>query len=491
METLALDPALLERKIVSWGARLQNEFRFDAEMARRDGSQARLSVPAAVASQGLEQYLGMVSAVRETLKVRGKPAGSQVERDELRDLFAHYAAASAMLAWLEPHHPVDVSLPSKQPIDLTCQDASAVNVVQCYLAGTRNAHSGAQLLGAAKDLFSLVVKEALQQKQKYVRLVQQLDDVHLRIGDAVIAGFTTKKYAPPVEIKPVSRDSYAGNTEFLAALTNIMTCVLDYDVKAKKNPSQFPQTVTVWGAGGMGKSTGIGIVLDETKQRAAKHGIPFLVKELRGFKSEYYGKSAQNIRDMFAEVNKGDETYAVIAEDIDTMFFSRSELHNRPEDKDVLGEFMNQLEGVAANGCGNYVLIATSNHPLSGDGALMARLRQCQIEVKGPQTPEEYGLVFRAQLREGISGGYVSPIDWKAIGRVAHEHRLSNRDVRNVCVDLDQNGRLLTRPDHFYTMPFEEKKAYLNRKHAEISEGTLRDAVLKYARGIERQRGVS
>lgn len=499
-EAVVLDPQVLARKTALWSARVQQRYDFNAEVARRDASRGRLSFAATTAAESIEQFLGTASAFRETLQKAGSITGNYKAKESFVDLFSCYAGAAFALAWLQKQQPSDERFPlKKHALDFSRGDLLLEDLVGCVLKDTTLVRSGSQLVSAAKTLYEWVSEEALSQKDNpaYADFVKRAESTHIKMGDTLIAGFSARQFSAEQSVVPccVSRDAYVGNRELLDTLTGVMTELLDYDLKAKKNPNVslggMRQTVTVWGEGGMGKSTGIALVLGETKVRADNYHIPFVVKELRGFKSEYYGKSAQNLRDLFKDVHKGDAVYVIVAEDIDTLFFARDELKNRAEDKDVLGEFMNQLEGVASGGKGNYVLIATSNHPLEGDGALMARLRQCQVQVKGPQTAQEYGAVYRAQLRDGIRVAYVQVKDWDSIGQVAREHKLANRDVRNICYGLQGAAKPTERVDAFYSLSHDERVAVLAKQHKVIVDQDVRDATLAYARGLERQKGAN
>ncbi len=497
-ETFAIDASLLDRKVKYWSAKLQSDFRFDVEMAKRDGSQARLSSPAAVAADSIEKFLGTVSAFRETLRLNNLPAEVSAHKEEFRDVFAQYAGAAAALGSLESV--AEIPLPGKQTIDLTNGDVSAVEIVRRYLLGTAPSRSGAQLLGATKDLYGWVVREALQQKDhpKYAALVKQAESVAVKIGETTIAGFSCRKYAAAksVALPEVSRDAYVGNEVFLDTLKGVMREALDYCVKERKNPNAadgpLRQTVTVWGPPGTGKSEGIKIVLNEAQKIAAAENTPFVIKELRGFKNEYYGKSEQNVRELFEEVHRGEAVYALVAEDIDTLFFAREELDKRPEDKGVLGELMNQLQGFKSGCQGNYVFIATSNHPLNGDSALMDRLRQCQIEVKGPQKPTEYVSVFQAKLRSGVQNGYVKIRDWMESALIAHQHGLVPRDLHNICAGVSANSKSYERPSGFgQQVSYAEKVSMLGKLRAIITDKDVKAATLAYVAGLRDQKGAS
>jgi hypothetical protein len=499
-EMVVIDPQLVKDK-TSMAQRQLKSTRFDlyATIAQRDSRSGSgvLSLEGSIAVNSLEHMLGASAAFKATIQRNGLLQGSYKTKDEFVDLFSLFAGAVAGSALIERMKSVrEVSLPCRHAIDFSRGEYLVLeDLVQTYLKGTAHATNGELLLGLTKDFTSWIISEAVRQKAdpRFSELVRQAEAAHVRLDGILINGFQHRSFEK-ADVTPAryKREDYVGNQELLETLGSAITELFDYDFKTKKNPNLelggFTQTLTVWGEGGMGKSMGIALALSEAKDAANAQGIPFFLRELRGFKSEYFAKSAQNIREIFADIQKGDAVYALVAEDIDTIFFAREELKNRPEDKDILGELMNQLEGLTSNTLGNYLFIATSNHPLQGDGPLMDRLRQCQIHVTGPQTPHDYAAVFKAKLRDGIAAGTVAVKDWAAIGGAAREHRLSNRDIRNICLTAVARAKNGGRPEHFYSLSYDERLEYLRNQRTPIADCELRSAITAYVRGLAEQR---
>jgi SpoVK/Ycf46/Vps4 family AAA+-type ATPase len=472
-----------------------------------------LSTEANTAVQSIEKFLGTASAFKRSVLQNGVLDSLSRDKDEFVDLFSSYAGASAAAAYIDKEYADTPATPlvGKRTIDFKVGDRVLDDLVCAYLAGSDRATNGEGLLRYAKDFHQWVIAQAIEQKKnpRFEELVNKAEKANIRVNGIIINGFNARKFeAVQTKAAAYKREDYVGNKEFLETIGHSMTELMDYDFKAKKNPNLdlggFQQTITIWGPPGMGKSMGIGIALNEAQARANSLGIPFSIRRLDEFKNEFFSKSAQNLREIFDSINKGDSVYAVVVEDIDAVFFARDKLQNRQEDKDILQTVMNQLEGFTSNLSGNYVLIATSNHPLDGDGALMDRLRQCQICVDGPQTVDDYVSVFQAKLRDGIQGGYINVKDWKGIGGIVVppakkpvsyempdlgiEHRISNRDIRNIALTALALTKNYDRPDKFYTMKYDERVAFLRGQRKPVNEAAFAGVVKKYVEGIEQQR---
>jgi SpoVK/Ycf46/Vps4 family AAA+-type ATPase len=369
------------------------------------------------------------------------------------------------------------------------------DLIRSYLDGTATCRNGEALLACTNDYLEWIISDAVRQKEnaRFSDLNKVVDSMTIKLDGITVRGFSyhgmDKAEACVMSVK---REDYVGNEEFLDFLGKSFKSLLDYDLKEKKNPhlvlDGFKQTLTAWGEPGTGKTLGISLAYNEAQEIAKKFGIPMYFRELRGFKSQYFGESAKNIRNMFEETKKGDGVYVIVAEDIDTIFFSRENTKDRQEDADIMGEFMNQLEGVTANHLGNYLLIATSNHPLQGDGALMDRLKQGQIEVKRPQNPAQYSAVFKAKLRVAVNNRYAAVRDWNSIGASAYKHALSNRDIRNICLDVLDKTKNYSRTPDFYSLSFADRVKYLSSNRKCIGDNEILGAINDYAAQIEEQK---
>ncbi len=495
---LAIDPKEVEKQASIRKYYLTRSHSMYDAVKSHDSSRGSgvLSSEANTAVSSLEVFLGTYDVFKKSVagKIAGATSTADVRyKEQFVDMFSLYAgaAAAASLISKSGNENEQLPLPGRHGIDFSKGEYLILDdLVKTFMNGVNRSAGGKALVSYANDLYKWVMEEAVKchASPKIEPMVRQAEASHIQVDGIIIRGFShsSKSNTPDTSLQPVTREDYVGNKELVRTLEHAIIELFDYDFRKKKNPQiehgGFQQTYTLWGSGGTGKSTGIALILGEAEEKAKKIGIPFHIRKLDDFKDKYYGESVKNLKAVFDEINRGDAVYAVVLEDIDTVFFARDELKNSPEDKAVLGKLMNLLEGFASPMLGNYVLFATSNHPLCGDGPLMDRLKQGQMQVMGAQNPDEYIAVFQSKLRDGIKNGYVSANNWNDIGTLAKKYELSNRDVRNICLDVMKTTKNHSRPDNYYTMDFDKRSDYLSRNRNAVTGGTIALAIERYAR---------
>lgn len=502
VEPVVIDPELIRKKtsLVDSMHLVRPSVAFYEQIAKRDSAQGPggLSSEAATSRDAFKHFLGTAAAARESLNGHKALNCNWQARQNFIDLFSYYSGAAAGLSKLQSYRKPSApgALKGKHPLDFSKGEGVLLDdLIKSYLDGTSNCRNGEALLACTNDYLEWVISDAMKQKDnaRFSDLNRAVDGLSIKLDGITVKGFSYYRMDKSEAcVWSVKREDYVGNEQFLSFLGNAFTELLDFDFKEKKNPHSmlggFKQTFTVWGEPGTGKTMGISLAYTEAQEKAKKQGIPLFFRELRGFKSQYFGESANNIRKLFDETRKADGAYVIVAEDIDTIFFSRESLKDRKEDEDIIGEFMNQLEGVTANNLGNYLLIATSNHPMQGDNALMDRLRQGQIEVKGPQNPAEYSAVFKSKLRMAMENRYVAVRDWDKIGSLAFKHSLSNRDVRNICLGVLDTTKNYSRTPEFYSLGFADRVKCLSSNRKCVGDNEILGSIGEYAAGIELQK---
>ncbi len=502
VEPVVIDPDLIKKKtsLVDSIHLSRPSVAFYEQIARRDSAQGPggLSSEAATSRDAFRHFLGTASAARDCLLANKALNVNWQARQSFIDLFSYYSGAAAGLSKLQNYRKPSApgALKNKHPLDFTKGEAVLLDdLIRSYLDGTVTCRNGEALLACTNDYLEWIISDAIRQKDnaRYSDLNKVVDGMNIKLDGITVRGFSYHGMnKSEVCIASVNREDYVGNEEYLGLLGKSLTDLLDFDMKEKKNPhlilNDFKQALTAWGAPGTGKTMGILVAYNEALENAKKYGIPMFFRELRGFKSQYFGESAKNIRALFDETKKGDGVYVIVAEDIDTIFFSREKTKDRQEDADIIGEFMNQLQGVGANQIGNYLLIATTNHPLQGDDALSGRLKEGQIEVKGAQNPAQYSAVFKAKLRIAVNNKYAVIRDWNSIGALAHKYSLSNRDIRNICLGVLDNTKNYSRNPDFYSLSFADRVKYLSSNRKCIGDNELLGAINDYAVQVEIQR---
>ena len=269
-----------------------------------------------------------------------------------------------------------------------------------------------------------------------------------------------------------------GNENVFSALKRGIESILFYDAKAKTNAINgygFQKTYLIRGAPGCGKTTAIRAAVKYGKELSAGIGkILFVTNIGNKFKSEFYSKSAQELRKTFEVFFSGDQIHVGIIEDIDTVF-SRRNIHSNAEDSSNLGEILNLLEGVETVNLGNYIIIATTNTSL--EPALEQRLGECIIEAKGPETIEHYERLAKISL-----GELEKFAKFEKLGESLHSRRFSGRDVKNICRAIASQIICFDAKPEIYSLDFAKQKQFLESSFADISEAEITEIIEEYER---------
>lgn len=365
----------------------------------------------------------------------------------------------------------------------------------------------ANRMGATLSFFSWLSNNILQQQKELTgwgSLEQIASQLELRINGTTIHGYNplaiqqrieslypakakiTEK--PRVVVRPGSRhqidssvtfDSIAGNQEAKRQLRDGIDMLLDYDPETKSNPFsgilETASTMLIDGPPGSGKTSMLHAATNYGMQRAIamKKQFERIVLSGTSFKSEYFSRSAQQLSEILDGVQSGDKAYLVAIEDFDTVFFSRDATRNSPENDSILEVMLNRLEGLETTNFGNYLLVATTNHPLQGDGALLRRLRETAVFAPGPQTPEEFLQVLFQSIGKGANK-YLSITRKEAreLGEMCGSYSFSGGDVKNigrrVARDISSSIRAAAKRSDWSSLSLADKKGIISSQNVSV-----------------------
>ncbi|MBU0665954.1 MAG: ATP-binding protein [Nanoarchaeota archaeon] len=335
--------------------------------------------------------------------------------------------------------------------------------------------------------------EKLAFKEEYQKQRKISENIEIRIEDRIYKSLKEKNL---IYLGDTKTEFLVGNTELEKTLRLTVENLMFYNPENKKNLmleyGGFPQTMMIWGRPGTGKTTAINNMIVYAKNISAKIEKPLeIINISNNFKSEYFSKSANELRKIFSEISKGEKIYITICEDIDTVFFSRNELKSHPEEKKILGEVMNILEGITTVNKGNNVFIATTNNPLSEDSALANRLNETIIKSTGPKTADDYILIFQNKLKAGINQGFVKIKDWINIGVIAKEYDFNGRDIKNICKRTMQEAKNFEKQSSFYKMDESEFKKIVLSFFKDINEQKLITFINNYQGQLLEQKRIA
>ncbi|MEM4500369.1 MAG: ATP-binding protein [Candidatus Woesearchaeota archaeon] len=266
------------------------------------------------------------------------------------------------------------------------------------------------------------------EKQKMQELSQKSNEI---TGNQSIDTYSTFE-----EIEQLWKD-IIGNDDVKQGLRRIIRCLFAYDFNVKKNPwlefNYLPKSILLEGPPGTGKTSLINATIREMKYLSRETKKPFSYYSIDNtIKSSLYGESVHNLAKIIREGNKLDSINLIIIEDIDSIFYQRTDnIHHA--DSDLLNYLMNALEGVGTVYRGNTLYISTTNAPERIDNALRSRLSQKRYFVLGPTSPEQYALLIKSKLRSLYEKNLVRMTDEEVLtlGKYFHERSISAREVSN------------------------------------------------------------
>jgi len=326
------------------------------------------------------------------------------------------------------------------------------------------------------DFFRRMAERCTRLSQSYLDLKPVVENRHFLFDGVSVSGFTLQVEDPEsVALSGDTFDQMVGNRELKTSLWGVADKILLYDPRTRRNPAKelgdFARTILLYGRPGTGKTMAISALIHELTTRAKKMGKPFRAVLIGSdVKDKYFGESVKNLKRKLSELHRGDRICLVAIEDIDLMLASRDDVNVNAADKDLLHELMNTLEGVASRDLGNAVIVATTNDLKGIEGALAERLQENPMEVKGPETAEDFATLFRFKLHRGFPeseggvGGYVRVPDkgsrrkpgWREIGQACLEFGFTGRPVKNICKRLMTVAGEFRMPDEAYDLEADE-----------------------------------
>lgn len=293
-----------------------------------------------------------------------------------------------------------------------------------------------------------LANRCLAEKDKHPELVGYLEQVELELNGRVYTGFTSTGSPGSSQSKftnatlgEVTFDKIIGNDVAIEKFKGIADSLLFYDPETKKNPIKeyfdLPRTMLAWGKPGTGKTLTLQALANYIYTRAKEAGKEknVLVKNIsHDVKSEYFGKTEDNLRKQFAEATGPDKISLIYIEDIDGLMPDRSEMRDNPALKAMFTQVLDIMQGINTEYYGNYVIIATTNRPEGLDAALYQRLKEYLVEFEGPKGEQQMIDAMRIHLRKGLDAGYINIADedWEEFGKLAVEKKFAGRDIEKL-----------------------------------------------------------
>ncbi len=466
VEKISLDEVLLAaNKRKAQRELRQPRFNLYELIKSRDSSPTG-SLESVAVWNSIEDFLSISKTLKDTISGNGYLDDANKAKQEYSLVFATHAGARIALSQLDAFDSAERGLFNKHGIIFNKGEYCLhEDLLQTLARSIQQARTEHEILGITKDFYSWILYESrnASEEARFDTLNKKSKELYIEVKGVTINGFLLKDKDDVVYDADFS--DIVGNSRMIAALRSGLEAILSYKPAEKTNVLSelcgFPQKFMIDGRPGTGKTHTLKALASYGQRIAEENLIDFRVINItNAIKSEFYSASARNLREQLSEIHKGDAIYLVVIEDIDTIFYSREELKNRPEDKSILGELMNQLEGITTSALGNYMIVCTTNAPLALDSALAERLSEKTLHATGPETEQDYVALFKIKLGKGI-GNYVEVCDrdWIDVGAKCKEYHFSGRAIKNICLQIMEECNYFEKPGGWYGMAIGEQRS--------------------------------
>ncbi|MCD6367542.1 MAG: ATP-binding protein [Candidatus Aenigmarchaeota archaeon] len=335
-----------------------------------------------------------------------------------------------------------------------------------------------------------VKRECEKKKEKYPGFVDRVEKLRIEENGFVLEGFESNPRINGIEFEKVSFDEIVGNREAKSVLKTSIDKLFFYDPIKEENfikeISSLPTSILLYGDPGGGKTLLLKATATYAAEKAKKLKKPLEVVTIDDrIRSKYHGESSKELRKRFARATDPKKIGLLYVEDIESLFPSRKELEDEPEDKDTFRTFINMIQGLESmENRGNYIIIATTNFPEAQDDALAQRFNM-HIKVTGPETLEDYINITRLHLEKYINKEKISVEDWERIGAEAKKRKLSGRDINNLTKNLALVKCEVDITDDLYSMDPEQAKKKILSKMDEITDEDIIEEIERYYKSIK------
>lgn len=454
MHTCGIKPETIEAAIVETRRHLRaNEIYEKTTAIDNKSSSEMVSEECRASCTALEKLLTTYIAVRDTLGDNGFKAKSfedMREKNVVLNLFSLYAGVVEASDHIDDLFQIETKTRSygdsfkfdsisgkRDEIKILVAD----NLLEIYEKAVNSKKSGKELLRSTRDYLA-TLKDVVEKRAKELEgssFIQQLKKINLQVNGRVFNGFNSYKgdvdisfdlgYESSVEDREAEiitgYEMSIGNDREAEVVKGLVNLVCLYD--GKKNIAfdgkTKPVSILLEGRPGTGKTDFINSTARYMRELCRQKGIrfnPIIVNN--SFRSKWYGESIGNLLKKFEEVTKPDSIGLLVLDDVDTIIKSRDVDDPNHTENEILGEFLNWLEGVGKRYRGNYMIMMASNFSEKIDQAVKSRAGRI-LNLKGPLTAQQYEKVFEIELFDLKSYIKLSRAEWEDIGKLCEDYR--------------------------------------------------------------------
>lgn len=202
-------------------------------------------------------------------------------------------------------------------------------------------------------------------------------------------------------------------------------------IRTFKDGKSKEKGILLYGPPGTGKTM-------IAKAMATEEKLYFLAPKLSELKGEYVGQSAPKVKALFEEARANEPTL-IFLDEVDTLFPARDHGDGDSYTKDMVNEFLQQLDGVDT-GEQRIIVLAATNREYMIDPAVKSRLGDA-IKISLPEE-KEIVRMYNNNFKDEFEDDFINILTQKNKDELKRKSTgMSGRDIKNICESIKKKSQ--------------------------------------------------
>ena len=202
-------------------------------------------------------------------------------------------------------------------------------------------------------------------------------------------------------------------------------------IRTFKDGESKEKGILLYGPPGTGKTM-------IAKAMATEEKLYFLAPKLSELKGEYVGQSAPKVKALFEEARANEPTL-IFLDEVDTLFPARDYGDGDSYTKDMVNEFLQQLDGVDT-GEQRIIVLAATNREYMIDPAVKSRLGDA-IKISLPEE-KEIVRMYNNNFKDEFEDDFINILTQKNKDELKRKSTgMSGRDIKNICESIKKKSQ--------------------------------------------------
>ena len=202
-------------------------------------------------------------------------------------------------------------------------------------------------------------------------------------------------------------------------------------IRTFKDGESKERGILLYGPPGTGKTM-------IAKAMATEEKLYFLAPKLSELKGEYVGQSAPKVKALFEEARANEPTL-IFLDEVDTLFPARDHGDGDSYTKDMVNEFLQQLDGVDT-GEQRIIVLAATNREYMIDPAVKSRLGDA-IKISLPEE-KEIVRMYNNNFKDEFEDDFLNILTQKNKDELKRKSTgMSGRDIKNICESIKKKSQ--------------------------------------------------